>query len=126
VSNLYIHKRYFRLRKSNDSLHTFSNVADAVNKIGFAKVWNTSSPTTINTLIDSNTTLVVSYEFENEAEQVAFKSAIDNMFHSDPRHFSSKDTVEHFKTEWLHKDGSLSHKTDFVFTKKGRDIAPAL
>ena len=51
------------------------------------------------------------------------------MFHDDPQHFKPKDptdTVEHFKTEWLHKDGSLSHKTDFVFTKKGRDISPAL
>ena len=126
MSNLYIHKRYFRLRTSNNLLHVFSNVADALNKIGFNKIWNTSSPTITNTLIDSNTTLVVSYEFENEAEQVAFKSAIDNMFHSNPEHFSSKDSVEHFKTEWLHKDGSLSHKTDFIFTKKGRDISPAL
>ena len=126
MSKTYIHKRYFRLRRSNNSLHTFINVTDALDKIGFTEVWKTSSPTTTNTLMDTNTTLVVSYEFENEAEQVAFKSAIDNMFHSNPKHFSSKNTVEHFKTEWLHKDGSLSHKTDFIFTKKGRDISPAL
>lgn len=107
-------------------MHIFSNIADALEKIGFTEVWNTATPTTTNTLIDSNTTLVVSYEFDNEAQQVAFKSAIDNMFHSNPDHFTSKDLVEHFKTEWLHQDGSLSHKTDFVFTKKGRDIAPAL
>lgn len=110
-------------------MQVFDSIDDARTRIGFTDVWKTSSPTLIETLLDDKQTFVVSFEFDSEKEQVDFKQAIDEMFHNNPQHFKPKDptdTVEHFKTEWLHKDGSLSHKTDFIFTKKGRDISPAL
>lgn len=110
-------------------LQLFNSIDDARSRIGFTDVWKTSSPTLIETLLDDKQTFVVSFEFNSEKDQLDFKQAIDEMFHGNPQHFKPKDptdVVEHFKTEWLHKDGSLSHKTDFIFTKKGRDISPAL
>tara|TARA_X000000950_G_C13676288_1_gene562058 strand:+ start:25 stop:786 length:762 start_codon:yes stop_codon:yes gene_type:complete len=80
MSALYKHKRYFRVRALDSSLKTFSSTADANTKIGFTSVWNTSSPTKTEVLADSNQTLVVTYEFETEADQAAFESAIDGAY----------------------------------------------
>ena len=80
MSALYKHKRYFRVRALDSSLKTFSSTADANTKIGFTSVWNTSSPTKTEVLADSNKTLVVTYEFETEADQAAFESAIDGAY----------------------------------------------
>ena len=127
----YKHKRYFRIRGAVDhdpaetkagttiatEIKTFSSVADAKTKIGFKAVYDTSSPTKTEVLEDSGQTLVVTYEFNTEDEQTAFKTALHDAYAdgyteaSDPGHFTPADTnhiVEHFKTEWLHADGSVS------------------
>ena len=128
MSALYKHKRYFRLRGIDSSLKTFSSTADANTKIGFTSVWNTSSPTKTEALADSDQTLVVTYEFETEADQTAFKSAIDGAYTDSSlpsslddiyglKNLYSKvtatDVVEHFKTEWLHQDGSVGTIASF-------------
>ena len=78
----YRHKRYFRVRVSDSSLDTFSSTADANTKIGFTSVYSTSSPTKTEALADSDKTLVVTYEFNDESEQTAFKSAVDSILYS--------------------------------------------
>lgn len=108
----YKHKRYFRVRASDSSLVTFTSTADANTKIGFKSVYSTSSPTKTEALADSDQTLVVTYEFNSESDQTAFKSAVDAIWDDSTTPFTpaSPDDhiVEHFKTEWLHKDGSVS------------------
>ncbi len=111
----YKHKRYFRVRGSDSSLKTFSSTSDANTKIGFKSVYNTSSPTKTEALADSDKTLVVTYEFDSNSDQTAFKSAVDGAWGDDVTPFTPQtdtDSVEHFKTEWLHKDGSVSATTN--------------
>jgi len=105
------HKRYFRIRGSDSSLKAFSSTADANTKIGFTSVYSTSSPTKTEALADSDKTLCVTYEFDSADNQTAFKSAIDEAWASGSGPYNpaeASDTVEHFKTEWLHADGSVS------------------
>jgi len=111
----YRHKRYFRVRVSDSSLDTFSSTADANTKIGFTSVYSTSSPTKTEALADSGKTLVVTYEFNDESEQTAFKSAVDGAYSDSTSPFNpadGTDRAEHFKTEWLNKDGSISNTTN--------------
>ena len=128
----YKHKRYFRCRTAEHrSVVTFSSTSDANTKIGFKSVFNTSSPTKTEALADSGQTLVVTYEFNSDSDQTAFKNAVDGAWGDSTSPFSpATDTtaydgeasftppyyVEHFKTEWLNQDGSVSatmNRTDF-------------
>ena len=107
----YKHKRYFRVRGVDSSVRTFSSTSDAKTKIGFKSVYNTSLPIKSEASADDGQTLVVTYEFESDSEQSAFNGAIDGTWSESTTPFSPEidtDTVEHFKTEWLHKDGSIS------------------
>ena len=118
------HKRYFRLREASASgmvLYTFTSVADANTKIGFTSVYSTSSPTKTEVLADSGQTLVVTYEFNSESDQTAFKSAIDGVYSGGSIPFNpgtgldgANDMVEHFKTEWSHQDGSVSSTAELL------------
>ena len=111
------HKRYFRLRGSDTNLKTFSSTADANTKLGFTSVWNTSSPTKTEALADSDQTLVVTYEFDSEADQTAFKNAVDGGYGDSTSPFApatDTDLSENFKTEWLHKDGSVSSTANLL------------
>ena len=131
----YKHKRYFRCRTAEGrNIVTFSSTSDANTKIGFKSVYNTSSPTKTEALADSGQTLVVTYEFDNESDQTAFKNAVDGAWGESASPFSpAEDTdawdgeasftahyfVEHFKTEWLAQDGTTvsatMNRTDFGF-----------
>ena len=113
------HKRYFRARGtdwngitgSNSMLVRFTSTSDANTKCGFGSAYNTSSPTKTLALADDNYTLIVTYEFNTLDEQTAFKSAIDSAYGSSGFGFSPEnadDSIEHFKTEWLNQDGSVS------------------
>lgn len=135
MSIQYKHKRYFRIRSDmadSSQMVTFSSTADANTKIGFKACWNTSSPTVTEALEDSGTTLVKTYEFNSDSDQTAFKNAVDaeygessfpwngtdmqpNLDQSTEGGWSKKDAsyVEHFKTEWLHQDGSVSSTENF-------------
>lgn len=124
----YRHKRYFRVRTAEHrNIVTFSSTSDANTKIGFKSVYNTSSPTKTEALADSGQTLVVTYEFSSESHQTAFKSAVDGTWGDstspfapavDPTAYDGEASfevpyyVEHFKTEWLHQDGSVSATTN--------------
>ena len=132
MANAFKHKRYFRVRLSDDSsLVTFSSTDDAQTKIGFKSVWNTSSPTKSYALEDSGQTLVVTYEFDNASDQTAFKNAVDALMDDSSTPWdnyeytitwTNKDTstqdapaygwVEHFKTEWLKADGTTVDSTN--------------
>mgnify|MGYP001209796772 FL=1 len=116
MANAFKHKRYFRIREADSSLKTFTSTADANTKIGFTSAYSTSSPTKTEALADSDQTLVVTYEFDSESDQDAFKAAIDGAWDGSSSPFASGDgtyTIEHFKTEWLHQDGSISSTTNF-------------
>tara|TARA_Y100000592_G_C5299116_1_gene234605 strand:- start:15 stop:365 length:351 start_codon:yes stop_codon:yes gene_type:complete len=109
------HKRYFRVRGSDSSLKTFSSTSDANTKIGFRSVYSTNTPTKTEALADSNQTLVVTYEFDSKGDQDAFKSAIDGAWEDSSTPFNpadASDSVEHFKTEWLHANGTVSGTTN--------------
>lgn len=115
MSAQFKHKRYFRMKnKQDNSPVTFSSTADALTKIGFKDVYNTNSPTKTEALEDSGQTLVVTYEFSSESDQTGFKTAIDNVWGDSTEPWAPPSTdenyqiVEHFKTEWLHQDGSVS------------------
>ena len=108
----YRHKKYFRIRGADSTLKTFSSTADANTKIGFTSVYDTSTPTKTEALEDGGQTLVVTYEFESDADQTAFQNAIDGAWSDSSTPFSpadATDTVEHFKTEWLEQDGSVGN-----------------
>ena len=118
MSNLFVHKRYIRIRKSDSSLVTFTSTNDAITKTGPKSCYDTSSPTRSYVLADSNQTLVTTFEFNSLDEQTAFKNAVDAAIEAGGSHQPQNTTdeqmdegcwVEHFKTEWLHKDGSVSH-----------------
>ena len=116
MSVKYKHKRYFRCRTAEHrNIVTFSSTSDANTKIGFKSVFNTSSPTKTEALADSGQTLVVTYEFDSDSDQTAFKNAVDGAWSDSTSPFNKQtdtDTVEHFKTEWLHQDGSVSSTTN--------------
>ena len=112
------HKRYFKMKNKQDNTPvTFSSTSDANTKIGFKSEYNTSSPTKTETLEDSGQTLVVLYEFNSEAEQTAFKSAVDGTWGASAQPWSPPVTdenygiVEHVKTEWFNQDGSIANTT---------------
>ena len=108
----YRHRRYFRVRGFDSSVRIFSSTADANTKIGFKSVYDTSSPTKTEVLADGGQTLIVTYEFDSDSEQSAFNGAVNGAWSEYTTPFSPEidtDTVEHFKTEWLHQDGSISH-----------------
>ena len=107
----YRHKRYFRVRGEDSTLTTFTDVANAKTLIGFKSAYTTSTPTVTESLADSDQTLVVTYEFNSEAEQTAFKSAVDAEWGESSTPFTGTG-VEHFKTEWLHQDGTISATTN--------------
>ena len=125
----YKHKRYFRVRGVDSSVRTFSSISDANTKIGFKSVYNTSSPSKTEALADSDQTLVVTYEFDSDSDQTAFKNAVDGSWGDSTSPFTpATDTtaydgeasftvpyyVEHFKTEWLNQDGSVSSTTNIT------------
>ena len=110
MANEFKHKRYFRLINNEDSSKiTFTSVEDAQTKIGFRDVWNTSSPTKTFALADADTTLLVTYEFDNKDDQDAFKDAVDALMDDSTTPWNEyTGYAQHFKTEWLHKDRSVS------------------
>ena len=111
MANAFKHKRYFRRREADSSLKTFTSTADANTKIGFTSAYSTSSPTKTEALEDSDQTLVVTYEFDSQADQDAFKAGVDGAWADSSAPFDVGDgtyIIEHFKTEWLHEDGSVS------------------
>ena len=127
MANAYKSKRYYRLRKftvTNEqqqsgtwSNETFSSTSDAQTKIAFASQHNAGSPTTTYALEDSDRTLVATFEFSSVEDQTAFKAAIDGAIEDSTALFTptSPNYVQHFKTEWLYEDGSVSSKADFSF-----------
>ena len=115
----YKHKRYFRcISDSDSSAVTFTAAGDWANYIKFNAAFNTSSPTKTYALEDSNKTLVITYEFDTADQETAFKNAVDAVWNDSTSPYVStlyEDStdffgyfVEHFKTVWLHKDGSVS------------------
>ncbi len=130
MSVKYRHKRYFRVKTAEHrNLVTFSSTSDANTKIGFKSVYNTSSPTKTEALADSDKTLVVTYEFNSSSDQTAFKNAVDGAWGESASPFTpATDTtaydgeasftvpyyVEHFKTEWLNQDDSVSSTTNIT------------
>ena len=124
MANAFKHKRYYRVRLDDSSICTFGNVTDAQNAIGFRDAFDTSSPTTTYALADSDQTLVVTHEFDTADEQTAFKAAVDSLMDDSSTPWNPDASgidgsewclVEHFKTEWLHEDGSVSSTADFSF-----------
>ena len=120
----YRHRRYFRIRFNDNSLYNFISISDANTKIDFKPCWTTSNPKKIEELADSNQSIIVTYEFNNQAAQTAFKQAVDSEWNVDTmdnatpwKGDSSTETVEQFKTEWLHADGSISSTFDFDLAK---------
>lgn len=108
----YKHKRYWQLHTVNPdssfSAKTFTGTtAEAYAEFSFPAVWNTGSPTITHAFADSNATLVVTYEFTDEASQTSFKSAVDTAY-SDESALASNKIIKHIKTEWLHQDDSVS------------------
>jgi len=112
MASEYKHKRYFQLHEtqadSTVQAKTFTGTTtEAYNEFAVPSVWNTGSPTVTHAFADTNTTLVVTYEFANEANQTSFKSAVDTAY-NDGTAFVSNTDAKHTKTEWLHSDGSVS------------------
>ena len=109
----YKHKRYFRVIGEDSTIVTFSNISNAQTLIGFKPAFQTSSPSVTYALEDANQTLVVTYEFNSDDEQTAFKSAIDTTWTSEGSPFTGA-RVLHFKTIWLHANGSISATTNLL------------
>ena len=109
----YKHKRYWQLHQigadSSLAAITFSGTTtEAYNMFSFPSVWNTGSPTITHAFADSNTTLVITYEFADEASQTSFKTAVHAAYGDGTAFASLAGVQKHTKTEWLHQDGSVS------------------
>jgi hypothetical protein len=104
------HKRYIRIRLADSSLYTFTTTNDAQTKIAFKDCINLHSPIITYTLADSNQTMVMTVEHESVDNQVAWKEVWDAEYQNGwPWNGNdSTQTVEHFKTEWLNADGTVS------------------
>lgn len=118
MANAYKHKRYFQIHEeqpdSSLAAKTFSGTtAEAYAEFSFSSAWDTSSPTKTMAFADTNTTLVVTYEFDNESDQTAFKTAVDSAYTAVTAWTSGK-YVKHIKTEWLHEDGTVSATTSDI------------
>ena len=113
MSNAYRHKRYIRVIGEDSSAVTFTDVDNATTLIGFKSAFGTSSPTTTYALEDSGQTLVATFEFDSEADQTTFKSAVDAEWGENSTPFSGSG-AEHFKTEWLHEDGTVSSTANLI------------
>jgi hypothetical protein len=125
MATQFKHKRYFRVledfnrEKAGQGYLTFSSVADAKTKIGFKSCWDTSTPTKTEALEDSGRTFVVTYEFNSDSDQSAFKTAVDAEYSGSATPFTpgsvsayTRDVlVENFKTEWFAGDGSTVDHT---------------
>ena len=110
MADAFKHKRYFRLSEADGStLVSFSSTSDANTKIGFAEVWSTSSPTKVETLEDSNFTLVVQYEFDSLDQENAFSTAVDIDNQYSPA--DSNHIVQCFKHVWFGEDGTTEVST---------------
>lgn len=122
----YKHKRYFRLKKADNSYHAWQDLSDANTMLVFKDAWNTNSPTITKALEDSNQTLVLTIEHSSAENQTSWKTAVDNLWVDGSeapwaplrKGATSSQihewTVEHFKTEWLHQDGSVSQTTTLI------------
>jgi hypothetical protein len=117
MSLLYRHKRYFRVRLASDnSLYVFTNENDANNKIEFNPAFTTNAPKKIEVLENSNRTFIVTYEFNSHDEQMEFKSAIGAACDRGGQFGGTNNLykVEHFKTEWLHADGTVGSTANLL------------
>ena len=109
----YKHKRYFEIHDftgddSTRTAKTFTGTtAEAYAEFSFSSAWDTSSPTKTLAFENTNTTLVVTYEFDDASKQTAFKNAVDTAYGNGSMWASDK-PIKHTKTEWLHQDGSVS------------------
>ena len=111
------HKRYIRIRLANSSLYTFTTTNDAQTKIAFKDCINLHSPIISYELADNNQTLVMTVEHESDANQMAWKAAWDTEYRENSWPWNGNDstqTVEHFKTEWLHADGTVSATANLI------------
>jgi len=131
MANEFRHKRSYKIVAADDSLATFADTDDAIAKVAFKAAHDGNSVTKTYALEDTNTTLVATYECANETEHTNWKAAVDalwvdgvsNPFKKDNPGTPNADqaqlsklydvgqlsgTITHFKTEWLHKDGSVS------------------
>ena len=114
MADSFRHKRYFQLIEylgdstADGTKKTFTGTAEeAYNELSLPAVWNTSSPTKTYSLADSNTSVVVTFEFDNESDQTAFKTAIDNAYDANTGFADGGPHVIHIKTEWLTTDGDI-------------------
>lgn len=137
MANEFRHKRYYKIVAADSSLATFSDTDDAIAKVAFKAAHDGNSVTKTYALEDTNTTLVATYEFANATDQSNWKTAVDalwvdgvsNPFKKDTHLETADDnhaelsklyevgkssgTITHFKTEWLHKNGSVSATENF-------------
>lgn len=115
----YKHKRYFAIEELGDwdndiseaswSRKTFTGTAAQAHAefTWHASCWSAGSPTVTYALEESNTVLVVTYEFDNETDQNTFKTAVDARY-ADGTAITGPTGFGHHKTEWLHADGTVS------------------
>ena len=111
------HERYIRIRLADSSLYTFTSVNDAKTRIALKDCINLHSPILTYALADSNQTMVMTVEHESDANQVSWKAAWDAEWGQSSWPWSgnnSTQTVEHFKTKWLHADGTVSSTANLL------------
>ena len=135
----FIHKRYFKVYDYDASSYiSFADVDDAKAKIGFGTCYTAGAPTTTYALEDSSQTLVVTYEFETDADQTTFKNSVDDAWQTGNNltgvtmkvnplipnnpNWESVSPAQvivrqprHVKTEWMHQNGGveLTFVTEF-------------
>jgi len=104
-------KQYFRNRiPSDNSLVTFSSVADAQSKINLTSAHTSTngSPTTTYALADSDQTLVVTYEFSSLDNQTTWYNAMSGT----NWYSATEGSIEYFKVEWLNHNGDVGATTN--------------
>jgi len=127
MANAYKHKRYYKLKtptntdpsQPHDGVSfdnvTFTSTSDAITKMAFSTLHDANSVSKTSALEDSGTTLVITYEFESESDQTAWKAGIDGALEDSTALYNPTYPafVYHSKTEWLHDDGSVSNTVTF-------------
>ena len=113
MADSFRHKRYFQYIEYDSTegyVKEFTGTPEeAYNALSLPSVWNTGSPTKTYALADSNKSVVVTFEFGSEADQTAFKSAIDSAYDANSAFTDGGPHIIHIKTEWLTTAGDVGH-----------------
>jgi len=121
MAQAYKHKEYFQSgfndgyfetwQDDDPTQYTFTSVADAQTRCAFHNTYLTyQNPTVTYALEDADKTLVVTFEFDDNEKQMAWKTAVTDLIKNST---AWADVIFLKKIEWLNEDGEVGSTASF-------------